>query len=1113
MQKIIIALLCIILLSCGCGVLFNEDILNEYTSSEVEAIDVVSGNAEIQKSDYNSRATSSYTSHSPINILGNNDFTENNGVIGGSGTINNPYLINGWDINASSQDGITIINTSVYFKIENCYIHDGGVNYDGIVFYNVSNGIIEKNSIIKNRNGIVFRENYYGKQNSENNIIRNNTVNFNNNTGICFEHLTDNYHSGNDISHNNISKNGIGIFLIMSDSNTISYNLFDSNKGYGIDLEMCQGGGEFNLVHHNYFVNNNNNSTQACNYGGLNFWNYTNEGNYWSDYELRYPNATNDGKVWDTPYIIEGWVIAPEFNGTKDHYPLVDSINITPVNISHILENITLNLTLDQHEFLAEENITGKFVLTNYNPIDIFTIDPYIYETNCTLSNCTIEPNLIFKVDELTTQETYYSWDVAAEKINKYSIFTKRFTLSGFDYSKKWSENQFKLPSGKYVMKLNFVIYIDSELYSEIESNLKEFKVINPLQGTENISIHLELSKGEFYTTEPITGTINISNENIFDIKLNNQTGQRVSGCYFNVRSIDNNDAFEGYFYCPFEIAVESEGYLSIDFSLNEFVLLPIITTELNFTELRAGNYLIYSFFFFGNDFDYVSINSNEIRFALLEKIIPGIENITITLDLLKAEFYTDESITGTIKVTNDNTFRIVLSDPFHERLLGAHFEIGSIDDETTYTGLSDHDLYPIEVKSKSYTSINFSIDEYLKYYPYFKEYSLPIGNYSMFCEFNYLFNPEDYNYTPVYSNQVTFRIIDKIIPDIENISISLELTKAEFYVNESITGTIRISNNNLIDILLEDIIFSQRLSGEHFEIKSLENNATYHAIINDLKYPLKVEAQDILTINFDFDKVFGLPLITKDIEYTKLIPGNYSMFAYFYYENFTISVKLRSNIEFFRIIEDKSSPPTAPEPTTGNGFRGISRSLIFYSASALVVVIIIITLTFIAATEVGKYGFFAGIVPLYSKSRKKNLDKNFGYKKGLIFGYILGNPGENYNAIKRVLNLNNGALAYYLRILEKEGVIKSERDGMYKRFYPARGDITKDVLELTEVQKGIYNTIKDHLGISQKEISSYLGIPRQTVNYHIQMMVDARVIRMEREGKRTRCYILEDIS
>ena len=90
-----------------------------------------------------------YTSHSPIYIEHNGDFTEENGVIGGNGTIQNPYIIAGWDIDSLGEyvDGIKIAGTTKYFIITNCSIHTSNTN--GIFLYGSSNGTIE-NCIITN---------------------------------------------------------------------------------------------------------------------------------------------------------------------------------------------------------------------------------------------------------------------------------------------------------------------------------------------------------------------------------------------------------------------------------------------------------------------------------------------------------------------------------------------------------------------------------------------------------------------------------------------------------------------------------------------------------------------------------------------------------------------------------------------------------------------------------------------------------------------------------------------------------------------------------------------------------------------------------------------------
>ena len=95
--------------------------------------------------------------------------------------------------------------------------------------------------------------------------------------------------------------------------------------------------------------------------------------------------------------------------------------------------------------------------------------------------------------------------------------------------------------------------------------------------------------------------------------------------------------------------------------------------------------------------------------------------------------------------------------------------------------------------------------------------------------------------------------------------------------------------------------------------------------------------------------------------------------------------------------------------------------------------------------------------------------------------------------------------------MLRREGIICSERDGFHVRFYPAHGNISSDVLELSPVQKEIKDVIQTNPGISQKDILTHLDISQQKLNYHIQLMKKARIIRLEREGKITKCYILED--
>jgi predicted transcriptional regulator len=161
-----------------------------------------------------------------------------------------------------------------------------------------------------------------------------------------------------------------------------------------------------------------------------------------------------------------------------------------------------------------------------------------------------------------------------------------------------------------------------------------------------------------------------------------------------------------------------------------------------------------------------------------------------------------------------------------------------------------------------------------------------------------------------------------------------------------------------------------------------------------------------------------------------------------------------------------------------------------------------------VGGTEIGKYKFFSLLgVPLYSRIKKeKTLDN---YIRGQIHGYILAKPGCHYNQIKQTLNLNNGTLAYHLRKLEREEFIKSQRDGMYKRFYPQGLKIPKRTLKLSKMQKRILDVITMNPGISQKEVAKEVGISAPAVIYHIGVLAGAKLVRREKKGSRVEYYII----
>src|SRR5437016_11044161 len=83
------------------------------------------------------RQASAAQSHSPITINGNAGFTAANGVISGSGTASDPYVIGGWEIFPAPffTTAISVSATSAYFVVRNMIAHEFGSHFKNVTHF------------------------------------------------------------------------------------------------------------------------------------------------------------------------------------------------------------------------------------------------------------------------------------------------------------------------------------------------------------------------------------------------------------------------------------------------------------------------------------------------------------------------------------------------------------------------------------------------------------------------------------------------------------------------------------------------------------------------------------------------------------------------------------------------------------------------------------------------------------------------------------------------------------------------------------------------------------------------------------------------------------------
>ena len=173
------------------------------------------------------RDSTDYTVHDPIFIHGNGDFTADNGVTGGFGTVLDPYVIEGWEIDASFANGIRIVETDAYFVIRGVYVHSG--TDLGISLAGVANGRVE--------NSITSTTLRYGIDlSSAMNVTLSANVITNNGRGIRLWTSTNVTLGGNTISDSRWE----GIESTASTRVTLTGNTI-SNNSHGVHLSSSPG--------------------------------------------------------------------------------------------------------------------------------------------------------------------------------------------------------------------------------------------------------------------------------------------------------------------------------------------------------------------------------------------------------------------------------------------------------------------------------------------------------------------------------------------------------------------------------------------------------------------------------------------------------------------------------------------------------------------------------------------------------------------------------------------------------------------------------------------------------------------------------------------------------
>ena len=84
------------------------------------------------------------------------------------------------------------------------------------------------------------------------------------------------------------------------------------------------------------------------------------------------------------------------------------------------------------------------------------------------------------------------------------------------------------------------------------------------------------------------------------------------------------------------------------------------------------------------------------------------------------------------------------------------------------------------------------------------------------------------------------------------------------------------------------------------------------------------------------------------------------------------------------------------------------------------------------------RFAALGAATPLVSSGRAAGEEDDTSDVRNAIRGYLATTPGAHFSKLRDDLKLGTGEAQHHLRRLERNGAVVSQKDGDYRRFYPA---------------------------------------------------------------------------
>ncbi len=613
-----------------------------------------------------------------VRIESDNDFhlSEGRGVTGGDGSASNPWIIERFIINGTGTGPCVYVkDTTEYFTVRNCYLHNITGQYSGIEINNVSNCVINNTKV----SWIEYNGIYVTKSNvtiegctivdcngcgivvddtlDKTILIKDNIINSNNETGIY------SYKSKVNVTSNYISSNGPATRTMIDDmesgedgwntTNNSFWHRINSQGDAAKDWHISKSGAYswWYGIDENGTYDNNSTNNGTLTYSSINRANETSAGiSFWSWVETDNGNNTDLRKVTiksgpnETTHNISGeddetWV---------QHFLDVSEFVGSSIDVKFSFDTVDDSNNSFQGWYIDDLELITPFYIKDP---DADGCGIYMYRS----TNCNITDNKIrsqkrwgILVDDFSEGNQIISNNITHDSVS-YGIYLKHYSSNNFVQS-----NEISLP------------YIAMKIGDYSQNNtLSNNNIIgNSTSLSEGITL-LKYSSNNILKDNTITNIckhgikLDRSGGNI--IKSNTIQGKDLInsyGCYINYLSmgnnISNNHLSKNYYGVYFK-----EG------SSDNIISQNTITTN------KDGIFVSHSLF---NQINNNIISQNSRDGISIEYSSGTVANNTITISYNDTGIKCKKSmmciLDNTIESLSDNSFGLIINE-------SAYVEIG----------------------------------------------------------------------------------------------------------------------------------------------------------------------------------------------------------------------------------------------------------------------------------------------------------------------------------------------------------------------------------------------------------------------------------------------------